>query len=204
MTSKRALNSNEALPESTATSSLLMLSGARRANEAPDGLDIADHSTDPRKSPWKVNLRSDIERFVRSRPCRNHFSCLRHSLVVPRENFVSLSFHKFTAIYVNCRSPKLDLLVFSTTLDSQSPGANGDRFLNLQLSRDPLGLDDFSHFSKKVSHEVELCNSAFCRFHSYPKNRIDLGELILMFPADIARRFCTLEPPAFFYDVICF
>jgi hypothetical protein len=39
------LNSNEFLEESTATSSSVMLSGARRVKEMP-GLDIGDYSTD--------------------------------------------------------------------------------------------------------------------------------------------------------------
>ncbi len=44
MTSNRGLNSNEALDESTATNSSVMLSGARRVKEAPEGLAIANNS----------------------------------------------------------------------------------------------------------------------------------------------------------------
>ena len=50
MMSNRALNSYEALEESTATSISVMLSGARREKEAPDGLDIADNRRNPENS----------------------------------------------------------------------------------------------------------------------------------------------------------
>ncbi len=57
MMSNRALNSNEALEESTATSSSVMLSGARREKEAPDGLAIEHYSRDPGFSSWLLCLR---------------------------------------------------------------------------------------------------------------------------------------------------
>lgn len=50
MTSNKALNSNDALEESTAASSSVILSGARRVKEAPDGLDIEEHTTNPQNS----------------------------------------------------------------------------------------------------------------------------------------------------------
>jgi len=46
----KGLNSKEAREESTATSSSVILSGARREKEGLDGLDIEDYSTDPEYS----------------------------------------------------------------------------------------------------------------------------------------------------------
>src|SRR5204863_1712796 len=60
ITSNKGLNSNEALDESTATSSSVMLSGARRVKEAPDGLDIWDYSTDPGNSDSAARSRFPI------------------------------------------------------------------------------------------------------------------------------------------------
>ena len=48
--SNRGLNSNVALEENKATSSSVILSGARREKEAPDGLDIEDYRRDPENS----------------------------------------------------------------------------------------------------------------------------------------------------------
>ena len=50
MMSNRGLNSNVALEENAATSSSVILSGARREKEAPDGLDIADYRRDAENS----------------------------------------------------------------------------------------------------------------------------------------------------------
>ena len=50
MTSNNGLNSNEALDESTATNSSVMLSGIRREKDAPADLDIEDYSPDPGNS----------------------------------------------------------------------------------------------------------------------------------------------------------
>src|SRR6266702_4602022 len=49
-TSNKGLNSNEALEESTATNSSVMLSGARREKEVPGFLDIQEHTTDSQNS----------------------------------------------------------------------------------------------------------------------------------------------------------
>src|SRR5439155_9675225 len=46
MMSNKGLNSNEALEESTATNSSVILSGIRREKEAPDGLDIEHYTPD--------------------------------------------------------------------------------------------------------------------------------------------------------------
>src|SRR5207245_9836835 len=46
MISNKGLNSNEALEESTATNSSVILSGIRREKEAPDGLDIEHYTPD--------------------------------------------------------------------------------------------------------------------------------------------------------------
>src|SRR5207249_5727528 len=48
--SNKGLNSNEALEESTATNSSVILSGIRREKEAPDGLDIEDYRPDSENS----------------------------------------------------------------------------------------------------------------------------------------------------------
>jgi hypothetical protein len=48
--SKSGLNSNAVFEESTATSSSVMLSGARREKEEPEGFAIAEYTTDSRAS----------------------------------------------------------------------------------------------------------------------------------------------------------
>src|SRR5436309_2276118 len=50
MVSNKGLNSKEALDESTAINSSVMLSGARRVKEIPDRLDTQDYSIDPQNS----------------------------------------------------------------------------------------------------------------------------------------------------------
>src|SRR5438270_750018 len=60
MVSNKGLNSKEALDESTATNSSVTLSGIRREKEAPDGLDIEYHSTDPENSDWLTTDYADL------------------------------------------------------------------------------------------------------------------------------------------------
>src|SRR5205823_10545073 len=62
MTSNRPLNSNEALEESTATSSSVMLSGARREKV---GLDIIDYSRDPGNSQLGIRGQPPAHRGLR-------------------------------------------------------------------------------------------------------------------------------------------
>jgi len=50
MMSNNGLNSKEAFDESTATSSSVRLSGARRVNEIADRLDIQEYRIDPGNS----------------------------------------------------------------------------------------------------------------------------------------------------------
>ncbi len=50
MVSNKGLNSKEALDESTAINSSVMLSGARRVKEIADRLDTQDYSIDPQNS----------------------------------------------------------------------------------------------------------------------------------------------------------
>src|ERR1700736_1382118 len=50
MMSNKGLNSKEALDESTATNSLVTLSGIRREKEAPTDLDIEEYSRNPGNS----------------------------------------------------------------------------------------------------------------------------------------------------------
>src|ERR1700720_3034017 len=63
MTSNRPLNSKEALEESTATSSSVMLSGARREKV---GLDIIYYSRDPRNSQQGIGGRRSEVRGQKS------------------------------------------------------------------------------------------------------------------------------------------
>ena len=66
------MNSNEALEESTATNSSVILSGIRREKEAPDGLDIADYRPDLENSEearLAVTMKTDRLLFAITTAC---------------------------------------------------------------------------------------------------------------------------------------
>ena len=78
MTSNRPLNSNDALEESTATNSSVMLSGIRREKVAPGFLDIEEPTTNSQNSDrgggQKAGVR-DQRSEVRGQKCRSeHFT----------------------------------------------------------------------------------------------------------------------------------
>src|SRR6266404_4629505 len=94
MISNRALNSNEALEESTATSSSVTLSGARRAKVTPRFLDIEQYIINSRNSHWSPiwmgvahATQSDWRQHVRQAQCRRLCASLHdHSARVLRRD----------------------------------------------------------------------------------------------------------------------